>query len=220
MIAVGSATSTTHHNRGSFHHVLTEANSFSLLSSLGGKEGVVQHCQVRYHGILEPAALKTITNTDPQLLVYLLQEVELMSLGNDPIAESVLKIYGVVMLPSTKQRTSRNGRGGTTELFELGIVMERGLCNLLELIQDEQPPLSVRVKIMAHWARALHHLHSGDPVIVHRDVKPQNVIVKEIVRADATGDVVDVKIKLIDLGMGQKLVEGNMSLESIVGTEG
>ena len=57
-------------------------------------------------------------------------------------------------------------------------------------------------------------------MIVHRDVKPQNVIVKEIVRADASGDVVDVKIKLIDLGMGQKLVEGNMSLESIVGTEG
>ena len=189
----------------------------------------MQHCQVRYHGILEPAALKTITNTDPQLLVYLLQEVELMSLGNDPIAESVLKIYGVVMLPSTKQRSSRNNRGGngngnggngSGDLFELGIVMERGLCNLLELIVNEKPPLSVRVKIMAHWARALHHLHSGDPVIVHRDVKPQNVIVKEIVRADVSGDVVDVKIKLIDLGMGQKLVEGNMSLESIVGTEG
>ena len=65
----------------------------------------MQHCQVRYHGILEPAALKTITNTDPQLLVYLLQEVELMSLGNDPIAESVLKIYGVVMLPSTASAT-------------------------------------------------------------------------------------------------------------------
>ena len=43
---------------------------------------------------------------------------------------------------------------------------------------------------------------------------------KEIVRADISGDIIDVKIKLIDLGMGQKLVEGNMSLESIVGTEG
>ena len=134
---------------------------------------MVQHCQVRYHGILEPAALKTITNTDPKLLVYLLQEVELMSLGNDPIAESVLKIYGVVMLPSTTAstksracRANRGGGGGSAgeDLYELGIVMERGLCNLLELIVAEKPPLSVTVKIMAHWARALHHLHSGDPV--------------------------------------------------------
>ena len=139
---------------------------------------MVQHCQVRYHGILEPAALKTITNTDPKLLVYLLQEVELMSLGNDPIAESVLKIYGVVMLPSTTAstksracRANRGGGGGSVgeDLYELGIVMERGLCNLLELIVAEKPPLSVTVKIMAHWARALHHLHSGDPVGKERE---------------------------------------------------
>ena len=59
--------------------------------------------------------------------------------------------------------------------------------------------------------RKLTFIDSGDPVIVHRDVKPQNVIVKEMVHADISGDIIDVKIKLIDLGMGQKLGEGKMN---------
>lgn len=85
-------------------------------------------------------------------------------------------------------------------MCHLGIVMERGLCNLFQLLVREELDLFLRIDLMRQLARALHHLHTGDPHIIHRDVKPQNVVVTEAERSERTGLLKVVKVKLIDLG--------------------
>ena len=60
--------------------------------------------------------------------------------------------------------------------------------------------LYLRVNLMHQLARAIHHLHSGDPHIIHRDIKPQNIVVTEAERSEKTGLLKSVKVKLIDLG--------------------
>ena len=83
--------------------------------------------------------------------------------------------------------------------------MERGLCNLFQLLVREELDLFLRIDLMRQLARALHHLHTGDPHIIHRDVKPQNVVVTEAERSERTGLIKTVKVKLIDLGKGPEL---------------
>ena len=78
--------------------------------------------------------------------------------------------------------------------------MERGLCNLFQLLVREELDLYLRLDLMRQLARALHHLHTGDPHIIHRDVKPQNVVVTEAERSERTGLLKSVRVKLIDLG--------------------
>ena len=66
---------------------------------------------------------------------------------------------------------------------------------------------------MHQLARAIHHLHSGDPHIIHRDIKPQNIVVTEAERSEKTGLLKCVKVKLIDLG---KFLSGEAILPVII----
>lgn len=161
-----------------------------------GEEGTVQLCKVSYHGLEESSAIKTITSTgDREMLDFLLQELEMVVMGNDSLANAILKVHGVVLIP-----VNLNTRSHHAALCHLGIVMERGLCNLFQLLANEELDLFLRVCIMRQLARAIHHLHAGDPHILHRDIKPQNVVVTEAERSERSERIKTVKIKLIDLG--------------------
>ena len=130
------------------------------------------------------------------MLDFLLQELELVVMGSDCLANAVLKVFGVVLVPVNLKTRSHH-----SAMCHLGIVMERGLCNLFQLLVREELDLFLRIDLMRQLARALHHLHTGDPHIIHRDVKPQNVVVTEAERSERTGLIKTAKVKLIDLGM-------------------
>ena len=109
------------------------------------------------------------------------------------------QVFGVVLVPVNLKTRSHH-----SAMCHLGIVMERGLCNLFQLLVREELDLYLRLDLMRQLARALHHLHTGDPHIIHRDVKPQNVVVTEAERSERTGLLKTVRVKLIDLGwLGQ-----------------
>ena len=81
----------------------------------------------------------------------------------------------------------------------LWIFME--LCNLGNLAKfmgDNDPDMRQRLKIMHQCADAVHFMHSNRPKIIHRDIKPTNVLMKSI------GD--DVAVKVSDFGLG-KIIE-------------
>jgi len=181
-----------------------------------GEEGIVQLCRVNYHGLEELAAVKTITtNGDKEMLAFLLQELEMVVMGSDAIANTVLKVYGVTLIPIALRTRSNH-----EPMCHLGIVMERGICNLLQLCIEEELDMKIRVNVMLQLARGIHHLHSGDTHIMHRDIKPQNVCVMEKETSERTGLLKSVKLKLIDLGMACAVKSLEEKVTAVVGTEG
>ena len=66
--------------------------------------------------------------------------------------------------------------------------------------QDSQNDFS-RFNIVKQLARGVDVLHSQVPPIVHRDIKPQNILV---VRSDSTDDVI---VKLADFGISSSNVD-------------
>jgi hypothetical protein len=49
-------------------------------------------------------------------------------MGSDAIANTVLKVYGVTLIPIALRTRSNH-----EPMCHLGIVMERGICNLLQV---------------------------------------------------------------------------------------
>ena len=54
--------------------------------------------------------------------------------------------------------------------------------------------MPMRVRVMMQLARAIHYLHSGEPHIFHRDIKPQNFVVVEAEISERTGILRNVKV--------------------------
>ena len=69
------------------------------------------------------------------------------------------------------------------------------LWPLLQLCLREQMSLAMRIRVMTQLARALHYLHTGDPHILHRDIKPQNFVVVEAEISERTGILRNVKVR-------------------------
>lgn len=55
------------------------------------------------------------------------------------------------------------------------------LCDAGDLVNyftENCPPLTVRIDLMEQASKGLLHLHSQNPPVVHRDIKPQNMLLR------------------------------------------
>lgn len=91
----------------------------------------------------------------------------------------------------------------------INIVMElvegQPLSNYL--IQNEKLPEKHCQVIMRQFMHAIKYVHSRG--IVHRDLKLDNVMIS----GTETGDINDLKIKLIDFGMAKLTLRDNRKIE-------
>ena len=98
--------------------------------------------------------------------------------------------------------------GAITEPSNLSIITE--FCSkgsLADLLIDDNIPLTFaqRVRIALDAARGMHYLHTSNPVILHRDLKSDNLLV-----------TTDFTIKVADFGLTRFLSEGKQMTQ--VGT--
>ncbi|CAL8068550.1 unnamed protein product [Orchesella dallaii] len=75
---------------------------------------------------------------------------------------------------------------------------------------SEDLPKISRIKILEGATEGINYLHSQSPIIIHRDIKPQNILL----RVDKTIDEITVKIS--DFGICKILPEGR-SCQTITG---
>ena len=92
----------------------------------------------------------------------------------------------------------------------LWIFME--LCdlgNLPSFMKEYMPEVIGRLKIMHQCADAIEFMHNRNPQIVHRNIKPTNVLMKSAGK--------EYIVKISDFGM-EKILEGVQAMETIAGT--
>jgi len=178
-------------------------------STLGkGGEGIVQQCTVWYRGIPVKAAVKTVLNNSEDALAITLDEIELLCLAKDPIVTTTLQVYGVAAVPETND----------PELGHLVIIIEAGLKNSLQLYQDDDAiPLHVTYNLWSRIAASVHIIHSKH--IIHQDLKPENILITGVIR-DTHGNIERIDFKVIDLGMGRRLIADKVVSNDILGTNG
>ncbi|MDX2116002.1 MAG: protein kinase [Planctomycetota bacterium] len=140
--------------------------NFELLEQIdpGGYTIVWRAVEHMGHGITRPAAVKILQNwnaADPEKLQELRNEVGVLAeLGTCP---NIVTIYAFDVDP------------------DLGpwIAMELGGRNLRHYIGEEPSPVDTVRQLMRDSLRALHAVHSAKPQILHRDLKPNNILATE-----------------------------------------
>jgi tetratricopeptide (TPR) repeat protein len=158
----------------------------TALLGQGGMGAVLRATNVRSG---EEGALKVIVagKTGPKPAARLKREVELLSRLSHP---GVVKVLGAGSLP--------NGR----PYYVMELVPGRGL----DAILNDEAPLPPRraALLVARAARALGHAHGQ--AIIHRDVKPTNIIVRE-------GD----EPVVLDFGLAKAVFEDEAERLSVTG---
>jgi formylglycine-generating enzyme required for sulfatase activity/tRNA A-37 threonylcarbamoyl transferase component Bud32 len=83
--------------------------------------------------------------------------------------------------------------------FTMDYVPGRSLRELMEERKKESRTFSLEEanKIMQPVLSALEYAHSRRPIVVHRDVKPENIMV--------TGEFPDIQVKVLDFGLAKIL---------------
>ena len=131
-----------------------------------------------------PVAVKKvkITQLSPKQIMNIVNEIDCLRKTRHP---NVISLFGI----------------GLDQSSNVLIVTE--LCEQLSLRSffkkfKEKIPGKVKLKIIFDIAKALFHIHSEKPSIVHRDVKPENIFLTS-----------DLKAKLGDFGIAkyQEFVE-------------
>ena len=117
-------------------------------------------------------------NDDTPVAAKKIRFKERGQITNKALSEMALKEAEIL----TKLQGHRN-MVTLIEFFILGdnywLIME--LCelgNLAEYMQNHTVNLSKKVKVMLDTARGLEYMHSQKPPVVHRDIKPGNVLMK------------------------------------------
>lgn len=93
---------------------------------------------------------------------------------------------------------------GSQYYFVMEYVAGRNLHQILQ--EDGPPPLSEVLRISEQTARALDHAHTRDKPVIHRDVKPSNIMIEQ-----GTGRVV-----LTDFGIA-KLADPELTRMTLTG---
>lgn len=192
------------------HLEVFDHNDIEYGPTLGrGGEGIVQRCTVSYNGLPVEAAVKTVLNSSDDALNITLDEIELLCLSKDPIITTTQKVYGVAAVPEKVD----------SSFGHLVIITEAGIKNALQLYQDEGKsiPLYVTCDLWSRLAAAVHCIHSKR--IIHQDLKPENILVTAIIR-DTDGCIDKIEFKIIDLGMGRRIVTDKITSDDILGTNG
>ena len=99
----------------------------------------------------------------------------------------------------------------TSSYIDLYIIME--LCNLGDLetyVFQQKLSVNRKLDIMYQCAQGLQHLHLLSPPVMHRDIKPKNILL--------CGDPDSPTVKLSDFGEALFLQEESKSLHSVRGT--
>lgn len=87
------------------------------------------------------------------------------------------------------------------------------------LVDDNgPPPLDLAVSIMAQAARGLQHAHERG--LVHRDVKPANMLVTGSVWAPGAADAPPVLVKVIDFGLARMYPQNNRPAGTLLADAG
>lgn len=87
-------------------------------------------------------------------------------------------------------------RLGPRAFFTMEYVPGGNLERFWRYHDDEFVPISDSVEILTQICRGLEVAHSQDPPIIHRDIKPQNILVGY----DASG----IRIRIADFGLAKK----------------
>ncbi|CAH1801715.1 unnamed protein product [Owenia fusiformis] len=182
-----------------------ETIQYGLLLGRGG-EGVVHQCIVEYKGLPLQCAVKSVLCNTEEFIQLALEELEILCMARDPIADHVLQVYGVSAVP-TKEDAS---------LGHLAIITEAGLKNSLQFFQEENHCLKLKIRLLCDLASAIHYVHQRK--IMHRDIKPENVLITHVSYRGRTPD--KIQFKIMDFGMGRQVRRESVDIEGVVGTKG
>lgn len=100
----------------------------------------------------------------------------------------------------------------TTERLIYIVIEYCGKGDLINYIKEKHRlHLEEKMDVMMQCAEGVNHLHNMDPTIIHRDMKPQNILIKTTPR----GEVV---VKITDFGMAKILLENQENMNTSSGT--
>ncbi len=161
------------------------ANKYEELEPLGqGGQGLVSKVRhVDHKTILALKVLPSYLLENPEMVARFEQEALLMTRMHH---RNIVRVLG-------------SGRDDT--LKSLYIVMEyiQGRT-LKQYIRDKGPlPLAEVLEITRQIAGALHYAHTQSPPVIHRDIKPTNIMIE-----DVSGRVV-----ILDFGIAKELGDGD-----------
>ena len=104
-------------------------------------------------------------------------------------------------------------RGKTNHLYIVTELCSMDLAAFLELKQNRTP--LVKLNLSQQSARGVDYLHSHNPSIIHRDIKPQNILIKLGL------DLNDIIVKITDFGISSTSdacdIIGNATKEQLKG---
>lgn len=166
---------------------------FEIIDKIGqGAMGVVYKARDPFIGRL--VALKTITTgpaDNPDLLERFYREAQ--SAG-DPQHPNIVTIFEL-------------GKEGDTPFIAMQFLDGGSLDKLIEV--RTHIPLSQKVGYIVFVCRALDYAHKHEPAVIHRDIKPGNVIVTK-----------EGVVKVVDFGIACGTDIGKTQTGSLIGTLG
>lgn len=130
------------------------------------------------------------------------REVALKLLRREASSREAVRRFG-----EERQVLARMDHPSIVKVFDAGVTDEGDGyiamelvdgVNILEHVRAEAPSLRERVRLIADASRAIHHAHQR--AVVHRDVKPSNILVSEV---DGRP-----RPRVIDFGIAKSIVEG------------
>ena len=122
---------------------------------------------------------------------------------------SRLRHPNVVQLLGLLYEMPSDGSGGTTALP--AIVMEKMDCTLCQFVLKqprEEIPLAIKIDVLYQVVQGLAYLHGQRPPVVHRDLSPNNILIK----------MDSMTAKLSDFGVARVFRQQTSSAGGSIGT--
>ena len=164
------------------------------LESLLGQGGFAQVWKATDISLSRPVAIKVLHPTvDPLDQDRFVKEAKLLARLNAP---SIVAVHDAGV-DSARAYLIMEFVHGTT---------------LSSLIQNALPPLGLGIDLAIQIARGVHYLHQNS--IIHRDIKPGNILIYRTETSSSTGSAWTVKVT--DFGLA-RIIEGDLRSQSVTG---